>query len=60
MIVAKYLEHAKIDETLNTYAHLLKNKIDDIVNMINHLKKIYKQKKTLSVFGYLDGYLKYI
>lgn len=38
MIVAKYLGHAKIDETLNTYAHLFKNKMDDIVNMMNHLK----------------------
>ncbi|MBQ7141361.1 MAG: tyrosine-type recombinase/integrase [Bacilli bacterium] len=32
MIVAKYLGHAKIDETLNTYSHLFKNKMDDIVN----------------------------
>ena len=38
MIVAKYLGHAKIDETLNTYSHLFKNKMDDIVNMMNHLK----------------------
>ena len=38
MIVAKYLGHAKIDATLNTYAHLFKNKMDDIVNMMNHLK----------------------
>ena len=38
MIVAKYLGHAKIDETLNTYAHLFKNKMDDIVEMMNKLK----------------------
>ena len=37
MIVAKYLGHAKIDETLNTYSHLFKNKMDDIVNVINEL-----------------------
>lgn len=37
MIVAKYLGHAKIDETLNTYAHLFKNKMDDIVNLMNKL-----------------------
>ena len=37
MIVAKYLGHAKIDETLNTYSHLFKNKMDDIVNLINDL-----------------------
>ncbi len=39
MIVAKYLGHAKIDETLNTYTHLFKNKMDDIVNVMNSLNK---------------------
>lgn len=39
MIVAKYLGHAKIDETLNTYTHLFKNKMDDIVNLVNELNK---------------------
>lgn len=37
MIVAKYLGHTKIDETLNTYSHLFKTKMDDVVNMINNL-----------------------
>lgn len=37
MIVAKYLGHAKIDETLNTYSHLFKNKMDEIVNLMNQL-----------------------
>ena len=37
MIVAKYLGHAKIDETLNTYAHLFKNKMEDIVRLMNEL-----------------------
>ena len=37
MIVAKYLGHAKIDKTLNTYSHLFKNKMDDIVNLMNKL-----------------------
>jgi integrase len=37
MIVAKYLGHAKIDETLNTYTHLFKNKMDDVVNLMNKL-----------------------
>ena len=37
LIVARYLGHTKIDETLNTYSHLFKNKLDDIVNMINDL-----------------------
>ena len=37
MIVAKYLGHTKTDETLNTYSHLFKTKMDDVVNMINNL-----------------------
>jgi Site-specific recombinase XerD len=36
-IVAKYLGHTKIDETLNTYSHMFKNKLNDIVNTINKL-----------------------
>lgn len=36
-MVAKYLGHAKIDETLNTYAHMFKNKLDNIVDTINKL-----------------------
>ena len=36
-IVAKYLGHTKIDETLNTYSHMFKNKLNDIVNTINSL-----------------------
>ena len=34
-LVAKYLGHSKIDETLNTYSHMYKNKLDDIVELIN-------------------------
>lgn len=37
-MVAKYLGHSKIDETLNTYSHVFQNKLDDIVNTINDLK----------------------
>lgn len=37
MIVAKYLGHAKIDETLNTYSHLFKTKMDEIVSLMNDL-----------------------
>ena len=41
-IVAKYLGHAKVDETLNTYSHMYKSNLDDIVSLINnnanHLK----------------------
>ena len=39
VMVAKYLGHSKIDETLNTYSHIYKNKLDDIVNTINELEK---------------------
>lgn len=38
MIVARYLGHAKIDETLNTYAHLFKSSMNDVVNMMNQLE----------------------
>ena len=37
MIVAKYLGHAKIDETLNTYSHLFKNQLNEIINIIDKL-----------------------
>lgn len=33
-LVAKYLGHAKIDEALNTYSHIYKNRLDTIVNII--------------------------
>ena len=36
-MVAKFLGHAKVDETLNTYSHMFKNKLDDIVGTINRL-----------------------
>lgn len=36
-MVAKYLGHTKINETLNTYSHMFKNKLNDIVNTINKL-----------------------
>ena len=37
-MVAKYLGHTKIDETLNTYSHMFKNKLNDIVNTIKKQK----------------------
>ena len=30
-LVAKYLGHSKIDETLNTYSHMYQNKLENIV-----------------------------
>ena len=38
MVVAKYLGHAKIDETLNTYSHLFRNKMDEIVQTMDSLE----------------------
>lgn len=38
-LVAKYLGYTKVDETLNIYSHMFKNKLDDIVNLINDLNK---------------------
>lgn len=37
-MVAKYLGHSKIDETLNTYSHVFQNKLDDIVNTLDSLQ----------------------
>ena len=38
MVVAKFLGHAKIDETLNTYSHLFKNKLDEVVQTMENLE----------------------
>lgn len=47
-LVAKYLGHSKIDETLNTYSHMYQNRLENIVQIIEvqntKLLKI-KQKK---------------
>ena len=39
VMVAKYLGHTKNDETLNTYSHMYRNKLDDIVYTIDKLGK---------------------
>lgn len=36
-IVAKYLGHSKVEETLNTYSHMFKGKMDEILNIINQI-----------------------
>lgn len=49
-LVAKYLGHTKIDETLNTYSHMYQNRLDTIVNIIeNQNDKFidYKPKEQL-------------
>ena len=38
-IVAKYLGHSKVNETLNTYSHMYKNQLNHIVNIIDNLQK---------------------
>lgn len=36
-LVARYLGHAKIDETLNTYSHFFKSDLDNIVSKLDDL-----------------------
>ena len=36
-VVAKYLGHTKIDETLNTYSHLFTSTLDEVVAVIDNL-----------------------
>lgn len=36
-LVAKFLGHSKIDETLNTYAHMFQNKLNNIISIIDNL-----------------------
>ena len=38
-LVAKYLGHSDIKVTLNTYTHLWKNKLDELVDALNALEK---------------------
>mgnify|MGYP003297148462 CR=1 FL=1 len=40
-LVAKYLGHSKIDETLNTYSHMYQNRLDTIINIIERQKDRY-------------------
>ena len=39
VMVARYLGHSKIDETLNTYSHVFKSRLDSIVDTINQINK---------------------
>lgn len=36
-MVVSYLGHTKIDETLNTYSHMFKDKLNNIVETIDKL-----------------------
>ena len=37
-LVAKYLGHTKIEETLNTYSHMFSNALDSVVSVIDSLE----------------------
>lgn len=43
-IVAEFLGHTKIDETLNTYVHMFKSKLNNIVNIIDSLDEMPQDK----------------
>lgn len=42
-LVSKYLGHSSITTTLNIYAHMFKNQLDGIINVINKLEIEKKQ-----------------
>lgn len=37
-VVAKYLEHTKIEETLNAYTHLFNSALNEVASIIDSLK----------------------
>ena len=37
-LVARYLGHTKIDETLNTYSHFFKSDLDNIISKLDDLE----------------------
>lgn len=39
-LVAKYLGHSDVKVTLNTYTHLWKNKLDELVDALNTIEKV--------------------
>ena len=38
-VVAKYLGHTKIEETLNTYSHMYSTALDSVVSVIDNLEE---------------------
>lgn len=46
ILVAKYLGHTKIDETLNTYSHMFSNKLNNIIGHIDNLNEESKKDYT--------------
>lgn len=62
-LVAKYLGHSKIDETLNTYSHMYQNRLDSIVNIIenknaNYLE--YKEEPRIIEAKIIENDIKYL
>ena len=49
-MVAKYLGHVKIEETLNTYSHIFQNKLDDV-----QMKATRIRDAILDWLGFSDG-----
>ncbi len=49
-LVAKYLGHTKIEETLNTYSHMYQNRLENIVQIIEaqNTKLLESKQKELS------------
>lgn len=37
-LVTKYLEHTKIEETINTYSHIFSTALDSVVSVIDSLE----------------------
>lgn len=37
VLVSEYLGHSDVEETLNTYSHMFKSRLNDVVNLINQL-----------------------
>lgn len=54
-LVAKYLGHAKIDETLNTYSHMYQNRLENIVQIIEvQNTKLLENKPKENIIKYDD------
>ena len=39
-VVAKYLGHSKIEETLNTYTHFFQSDLDKVVEILDKIQKV--------------------
>ena len=64
-LIAKYLGHTKIEETLNTYSHMYQNRLENIVQIIevqntklleSKQKELPKPKETIIDYEDADYY----